>query len=162
MNRRIVFGIFGVLALCVCLVGGGVYLFIRSIDTVMPAGIEIEVGAPPQVPVDEPFAVDIRVTNETTAVHTIHSIDVSDSYLAGITVTSSEPPFTDSYAVPLVGFYSYTFNQSIPIRDARQVTMVMVGEEVGTFAGQIDVCIDSGSNCRSFAVETAVGADSGR
>ena len=162
MNRRTIFIVAAVLVLlCICAVGVVVVIILAG-SVEEPANVDISINAPAAVPLNEPFAVDVTIRNTAPSSQVLDSIDITDRYLAGIEVQQAEPAFSDSFAVPVVNYQSYTFQEEILSNSTMVVTFVMVGTTAGTYSGEFDVCINDGSSCLAVPVETAVGEMSGR
>ena len=162
MNRRLVLGCVLALGLCVCSTAVAAFFFVRTATVAEPGGVEITVDAPTQVPPGQPFAIDITVQNLGLERKVLDSIDVENSYLRGIALEATTPAFNNSFEIPLVGFQSYSFGETIAGNTTTRVTLEMVGEREGTFAGDIDVCINEATACLTFPVETTIGVGDGR
>ena len=167
MSKKRITGVSGgCLIVCLVLAAGAVfggrYLFRSAAGE--PATIDIQITAPSQVPVDEPFQILIRIIDIEPGgeAQLLHSIDISDSYLEGFELVETEPAFTNSFGIPFVNFQSYVFEQTIPQSGVTAVGFTMVGKEEGVYQGEIDVCIESGSLCKLTLIETTVGDANGR
>lgn len=119
-----------------------------------PTGIEIGVTVPGTVSVGESFELLVRVGNTAGESQTLDSIDFAEEYLEGISIQSADPDFSDSFAYP--GFYSYTFERSIPAGGELTVQFRAQAEQAGDFDGAVDVCINSPVNCLRETVRTSV------
>jgi hypothetical protein len=138
---------------------GGVCLPVRGGGGVCHDAIGVGWG---QAVAGEPFAIEVVVQNRMAEPQTIDSIDISRDYLAAITLEEAVPAFTEALTIPLVGFESFTFLQTIPPNGRTTITLIMSGAEEGTFAGELDVCVNSGNVCQLFPLETTIGAADGR
>ncbi|HEX9676356.1 MAG TPA: hypothetical protein VGA07_10275 [Anaerolineales bacterium] len=119
-----------------------------------PTGIQIGVIGPGTVTVGETFNLQVRVTNTSAEAQTLDSIDFGEEYLAGISILSADPSFSDSFEYP--GFYSYTFERSIPAGGELAVQFQAQAEQSGDFEGPLDICINSPVNCLNETVSTSV------
>lgn len=119
-----------------------------------PTGIQIGVIGPGTVTAGESFNLLVRVTNTSAEAQTLDSIDFGEEYLAGISILSSDPAFTESFPYP--GFYSYTFERSIPAGGEVAVQFRAQAEQSGDFEGMLDICINSPVNCLRETVRTSV------
>lgn len=160
MNKRWIAGclVMGVFA-CLC---GAVAAFATTQSALggarqSPGSVAITVTAPEAVRRNEPFAIEVVVQNRMAEPQTIDSIDISRDYLAAITLEEAVPAFTEALTIPLVGFESFTFLQTIPPNGRTTITLIMSGAEEGTFAGELDVCVNSGNVCQLFPLETTIG-----
>jgi hypothetical protein len=159
MSRKVVIGIIvGCGALCaiaavLALVAGGA--FYRWVVQ-EPENVKMGVEAPVSVVRGEPFIIEVRVENLAAEPQILDSIDIAEGYLSGIAIRSSDPPFTESYSLPVVDFRSYTLGQSIAAGETLVVRFDAVGLQAGDYAGEIDVCVGSGSVCTTFLTRTLV------
>ena len=114
---------------------------------------EIEIG-PGTATVGETFNPLVRVTSSSAEAQSLDSIDFGEEYLAGISILSADPSFSDSFEYP--GFYSYTFERSIPAGGELAVQFQAQAEQSGDFEGPLDICINSPVNCLNETVSTSV------
>ena len=162
MNRNIIIGIVTAIGLlCFCTVFGGGLFFLLSSSTT-PTDVQVTVDAPISVPLNEPYLVSINVQNLTAVSQILDSIDIQNSYLAEIRVEGVDPTYSDSFEIPWVGYQSYTFESTIPANRSIQVDFIMVGLTEGEYSGDVDICINNGSNCITKVVTTEIGTGSGR
>ncbi|HEX9677075.1 MAG TPA: hypothetical protein VGA07_13960, partial [Anaerolineales bacterium] len=119
-----------------------------------PTDIQIGVIGPGTVTVGETFNLLVRVTNTSAEAQSLDSIDFGEEYLAGISILSADPSFSDSFEYP--GFYSYTFERSIPAGGELAVQFQAQAEQSGDFEGPLDICINSPVNCLNETVSTSV------
>ncbi|MEZ4594070.1 MAG: hypothetical protein R3D55_23455 [Chloroflexota bacterium] len=160
-RKRIVVLILGLMALC----GGGTAVILLLIRIFFggilqePTAVEIQVDAPSQVVVNEPFVVTLQLTNIITASQTLHSIDLDEDYLAHVRLHSAAPAYQTSQPIPLTNFTSYAFDLTLPadvINRPTVVELTFVGQTVGEFSGVMDVCLEGGTLCQAVMLETAV------
>ncbi|WP_420641164.1 hypothetical protein [Candidatus Leptofilum sp.] len=121
-----------------------------------PTSVDVQLDAPAQVVLGEPFEVTLHLTNLITASQTLHSIDIATGYLDNVPLNRSEPAYTELKTLPLSRFTMVTFEQEIPVDGSTTVTLQFVGEAVGTFEGILDVCLQDGTLCLAVPLETAV------
>jgi hypothetical protein len=119
-----------------------------------PTGIQIGVIGPGTVTAGESFNLLVRVTNTSADAQTLDSIDFGEEYLAGISILSADPGFSESFPYP--GFYSYTFERSIPAGGEVAVQFRAQAEKSGDFEGPLDICINTPVNCLRETVRTSV------
>lgn len=120
-----------------------------------PTGVEIGVIGPGTVSVGESFNLLVRVRNTAGQSQTLDSIDFAEEYLEGVSIQSADPSYSDSFSYP--GFYSYTFERSIPAGSELTVQFRAQAEQSGDFEGALDVCINTPVNCVRETVRTSVG-----
>ena len=119
-----------------------------------PTDIQIGVIGPGTVTVGETFSLLVRVSNTSAEAQTLDSIDFGEEYLGGIGILSADPSFSGSFEYP--GFYSYTFERSIPAGGELAVQFQAQAEQSGDFEGALDICINSPVNCLNETVSTSV------
>ena len=154
-----------VVVLLTCFVFGlGTYLFFELIlgHPQEPDFITTHINIPASVPTNEPFEMRITVQNIASEEILLHSIDISNSYLEAINVTSISPQPTLEQNIPIVDFTSYSFAQSIPVGATQMVTFELVGIENGRFEGEVDICVEAGVICKLTFIETVIGNGNGR
>ena len=148
------------LILVVCLVGTAVTIIISRLlfGTVLnePTSVEMQLEAPSQVPLNEPFAVTLQVTNLMTTSQSLHSIDLDTEYLENVHLESSNPAFGRVRPLPLTGYASYSFDWLLPAGRTSTVELTFVPEKAGQFSGLVDVCLDDGTLCQALLLETEV------
>lgn len=115
-----------------------------------------EVDAPAIVPKGQPFTVTVRVYNDASSPQKLESLDISDDWLNGVTLTSSSPAYTDASHVPLDNTWSYTYGQTIPPGGSVEIQLQATGVAPGTHRGDIDVCVGGMARFNSYPVSTTV------
>jgi hypothetical protein len=122
-----------------------------------PEEVVIRVHAPTLVTKGDQVIIFVEVENTGTEPQLLHSVDVSSNYLSGIAIQGADPPFTESYKIPMgPDMLSYTFER--PIAPGGTTTVQFFGTAVGTgdFSGDIDVCVKSAILCETFLTRTIV------
>lgn len=149
--------------LSTCLMGTAVLiLFVRiQVGGVLkePVSVDVQIEAPEQVIVNEPFAVTLQLTNLFTATQTLHSIDFDSDYLENVRLSSAAPAYQAVRPLPFTNYTSYEFNHELPVNEFRRPTvieLIFVGETVGEFSGLMDICLADGTFCLALPLETAV------
>lgn len=144
----------------VCSVGTAVTIIISRLmfGTVLnkPTTLEVQLDAPQQVALNEPFAVTLQLTNIFTASQILHSIDLDTHYLENVSLNSSNPGYKDVQRLPLTHFVSYSFEWLLPAGRTTIVELMFVPEKVGQFSGLVDICLDDGTLCQAVSLETEV------
>lgn len=121
-----------------------------------PEGVRVAVEAPLEVRAGERFTLVARVANAGSEPRRLVSIDVSESYLRGLAVESTAPPFTTAGHVPIDDTMTYALGIEVPPGQSREVEFRMFAAHAGDFAGELDFCIDSEVRCVSFPARTIV------
>lgn len=148
-----VIGVVCVVLAATALITGGAFMK-WAMQT--PEDVNIQVDTPPQTTKGESVVLKIQVENTAAESQSLHSIDISSEYLAGILMVNAEPPFTESQQIPFVDMQTYTFEQEIAPETTLVVQLFGTAIKAGDFSGQIDVCINSGSVCDTFHARTVV------
>ncbi|MBK8903824.1 MAG: hypothetical protein IPM53_21765 [Anaerolineaceae bacterium] len=159
MERGRVLKLVGVVV-AVCVLGTAVVLVISRLmwGTVLnePTTIEVQIDAPEQVTLNEPFAVIIQVTSLITSSQVLHSIDLDTNYLDHVRLSGSAPAYQAVQSLPLTDFASYRFETELPALRSQAIELMFVGETVGEFSGVVDVCLEDGTLCVAQRLETEV------
>lgn len=161
MDRRVQIGIALVLVLivvcCVCTACGGLAVVGGWLYTMATEPFEavVSASAPSLVEKGESFVIEVTVENPTDEALLLDSIDIAESYLDGIHVERSEPPFGESYHLPIFDQQVHVFQKIIPAREELVVKLFAVALKTGDFAGVLDVCMDPGG-CQSHRARTVV------
>lgn len=104
-------------------------------------GVSVSIDSPLDVKVGEPFDLTVHVENvRDKRVLTVSDIDISDDYLEGFVVISTEPVSRSSMHVPIDNSMSYTFDSSVPAGATRSFVFTLRAEQAGIFRGDVDVC----------------------
>lgn len=160
MNKNVIIGIgAGCVFLCIIVTGVGLAIggtFFTWL-TEEPEQVTINVNAPTQTAKGNRIMIPITIQNTSAAPQVLDSIDIPMSYLNGIAIEGSEPEYIDSYPIPFADYHSYTFMREIAPGDTFVVRFFALAVKTGDFSGEIDICIDSGTNCASFYARTVVG-----
>lgn len=122
----------------------------------LPPEVQVEVEAPLSVASDAPFDIVARVTNDDDEAHTLVDLDVAQSYLAGIAVVGTDPPFSEALRVPIADVQSYTFHLAVPAGKVVEVRFHAVAAHPGDHEGTFDFCLDNEYTCVSYPVRTLV------
>ncbi len=141
----------------VVLLGFGGLLWVGSRT---PTNTDIMVDSPLSASVGDDVRIQISVTNTSSDVLELSSIDISLNYLGGFTITQVTPPYSDIGQYDSLGggetFQTYYFHQSID--PGNTLTILLEGTAVlpGDFSGSIDVCINSDFNCSTHIPRTVI------
>jgi hypothetical protein len=118
-----------------------------------PTTVAVQIEAPEQISLNDPFAVTIQLTNLITASQILHSIDVESSYLE---LSGSTPTYKAVRHIPLTNFSSYRFEEELLAEETVAIELIFVGQTVGQFSGLIDICFADGTLCLARPLETIV------
>lgn len=161
MNKKVLIGIgIGIILLCIVssvillLITGGGLMVQQSLKD--PENVNIVVDVPVQASKGETVTLDIRVENTATDAQLLHSVDIDSSYLAGVVIDEAVPPFSESAPIPVVDMQTYTFEKQIPAGETLVVQLNGTAVETGDYSGRVDICINTGSLCKTFTTRTVV------
>ena len=155
-NKNAIWIVIGCAAACliggiVLLIGGGA--MVRWIYQ-EPENINVDINTPIQVSKGDELVIEVRVENTSNDPQELDSIDIDSSYLEGIYKSSTEPDYTDYSLYDT--FESYYFERDIPANGSISVKFYGEAVKTGDFAGEIDVCVNSPSNCTGLPTRTIV------
>jgi hypothetical protein len=141
---------------CALTVAVGRLFFTLNIDA-EPNTVSIDVTAPETaVAPGEPFTVRVRIRNFLEEEQTLHSIDISDTYLQALSLQGSHPAFDRETNIPLVDFQSLLYEQPIQPGGTLNVELTFVAAGAGEVSGELDVCINAGGTCKLFPLTTSI------
>jgi hypothetical protein len=157
MNKKVVVGVLvGLALLCVCavvalvLAGAGVLGFAQ---VSVPYEAQVTVNAPTRVERDESFVIEVEIESLSSEAQILESIDIDLSYLEGIQIVRSSPPYRDTHLLaPLLEIRSHSFDYSIPAEGIVLVQLSASGVVEGDHSGEIYVCLNSAGNCQGSLV----------
>lgn len=100
--------------------------------------ITLTVEAPESVETGEAFAVVVTIDNKSTAARTISTIDLYDTYLAGVTLESASPAWTEKIRED--NYTMFSFPQTIQPGSSLTIKLNFVaGDKPGTYADDLEV-----------------------
>lgn len=148
----------GILLLCVCALsvavvlalGGSVFAFM-SADQVES---EIAVEAPARVERGSEFVISVRIQNTSEEEMLLDSIDVSETYLEGVSIARTDPPYRDS--IHILGYTSYDFRRPISVGGRLEIELQALALQAGDYRGEMDICLNTGFSCRTFQIRTMI------
>ena len=110
-------------------------------------GISVAIETPPAVTQGEAFEIRAIVTNRGEKPANLDSIDIGDSYLEGVSITSAEPPWIGTMHIPIDDTVSHDFQATVPAGQSLTVIFHAKATQRGTFSGDFDICVNSMMNC---------------
>lgn len=153
--KWIVIGVASLVGALVLCCGGGIGLLIYlSMQT--PEDITVATDVPVYVEAGEQFAFTITVQNTASEPQTLNSIDISESYLDGITIRSTSPAYSQSIPIPIADMQSYEFHRTIPAGGSLDVTFNATALQPGDYSGGVDIVINQDWSYLSRALRTVV------
>ena len=104
-------------------------------------GVSLSIDSPLDIKVGDTFKVTVNVKNEREKkMLMVSDIDISDDYIGGFVLVSTEPSPRSSMHVPFDNSISYTFDTPISAGDTKSYTFVLRAIQPGVFRGDVDVC----------------------
>jgi hypothetical protein len=161
-NKTMVWVALGCLAVVVCILAVVLFGFggLMWLGSQTPENADVKVNTPPNAGVGDDIKIQITVTNTSSEVLELSSIDISLNYLKGFTITQVDPPYSDIGQYDSLGggetFQTYYFYQSIEPGMTMTIVFDVKAVIPGDFSGVIDVCIDSDFNCVTNIPRTVV------
>ena len=161
LDRRLLIALVAGLALiCLCLcavvaASGGLLFFADDAGADYP--VEVAVAAPARARVGERFTIEIAIDNPTLEAHQLDSIDIDLSYLEGVEIMGSSPPYHETFLLtPLLPQRTFSFDTTIPAGETMVIELQAMPRPAGSYSGNIDVCIKSGGNCRATLLRAEI------
>ena len=130
------------LAVIAVLVVGGLWIA-NAVGA--PEDIRVTTSAPASARVGESVEIVVTIANDSDQSREINSIDIYNSYLEGIIIQGTQPGYIE--ASDYGSFSSYYFLRSLAANEAISITFIGEAVKTGDFSGDLDVCIDSETNC---------------
>ncbi len=100
-----------------------------------PKNIVVDVQAPSFVNEKEEFNIIDTVENTDKTPQELVSLDIADSYLKGISITRSEPLYTDDWHVPIANTRCYEYPIDIPDGGKQTVNLTAIPLKKATIQG---------------------------
>ena len=126
--------------------------------TPVPDGVTMWIESPTPVELHEQFPIATHIKNESTTNVTLRSLDIGDTYLEGISIDRSDPPFSDSEHVPIDNTVAHSFE--IDVTPGEHLVVIFYAEATrpGIHQGDFDICVNSLVNCDFQSITTRVEA----
>lgn len=122
--------------------------------------VTVDWDVPAALDLNEPFELDIAITNVSNSPVDLASMDINKEYLQGMLIQTTTPLYVNTYEYsPLGGgelFQTYSFNTSIA--PGETLTVTFRGQAVlrGDYPGTMIICINSSFNCKTISVRTII------
>lgn len=148
------------LALLACLCGGLIFCigsgYLVSL-VAQPYPVLVKVSVPIQAQWRDTVMLEILIENPTAEAHILDSIDIDLAYLEGFQIQRTAPPYSAMFSLePLLAQQTVQFGTTIPAAGELAVQIYVLALHPGDYAGQLDVCINTGANCQSHTLRTVV------
>jgi hypothetical protein len=121
--------------------------------------IKIDLTYPEKVKIGETFDLGIQISNLSNQPQFLDSIDLYTTYLKGFHLIGSEPPFIKSrviYPDTKAEYTTYAFEEDIDGKSSETVRFHLTAEKKGIFLGHVFVCVNAGTLCNNYKIETTV------
>lgn len=122
----------------------------------IPEGVTVWYESPSVVVLGDSFEIIAHVENASEATVVLSSIDIGDSFLAGIQVDRSDPVPYDLYHLPIDNTMSYVYDIDVPPSQDFSVTFHARAVAQGIQSGSFDFCVNSHINCDRRTISTRV------
>jgi hypothetical protein len=117
--------------------------------------VSISITSPLDVEVGETFEMIINIKNEREQkALMVSAIDISDTYLAGFVIISTDPTPESTMHIPFDNSLSHAFETSVPAGATAEFAFTLRAEEAGIFRGDVDLC--EGSRFTTTTAQTVV------
>ena len=111
-------------------------------------GLDYTVNSQVNVRLNQDFVLGIKLTNNDTQPKMLYSIGLPGSFLAGVAVRGSQPPFSDFASLPgSPNYVTFTYRISIPANRSLDLTFHLLALKPGDYSGKIKLCVDSPTDC---------------
>lgn len=133
--KALLIGCLSLVLMAIVAIGLGVaWLFIER------PTLDGSLDMPLQVTVGETFHATITASNGHDKTVTLDSIDISDTLLAGVQISSIEPDPESTTRVPVLDQRSWAFNTPVEPGATMTVRYTLRAVREGHFTGDIDLC----------------------
>jgi hypothetical protein len=102
--------------------------------------LDASLSLPSEVQLDSTLTMVVTTTNTHSEPVILDSIDMDDSFLAGLQVLSIDPEPTDTLHIPVINQRSWAFGKRVLPGSSLPVTFELRAVMEGHFSGDIDVC----------------------
>jgi hypothetical protein len=153
--KKLLVGCAAATALVVALLVAGL-VWVFSSSTV--DDVSVVVGGPVAVTEGDEFTLVLTVRNAAGRPQRLVDLDIADTYLDGVVLQASEPPFASSQHVPLDRSVSHSFDLPIPANGELVITLRALALRPGDFAGDFDICVNRSYACLPHHIRTIVRA----
>ena len=141
---------------------GIIFLFVTTagcLENPMNAGttnITVNIQSPSYVHEKEEFNIIVTIENTATNSQKFTSIDIASSYLEGISIISSDPPYDGELKVPIFNTQSYFYDIDILANEKIVINLSAVALTSGSYSGDMDICINADTDYLSKEMHTIV------
>jgi hypothetical protein len=132
-----------------------IFFFVSACSPV-PDGVSMWVESPGRVNLGEPFTFLAHIKNESEEGVVLHSLDIGDSYLSGVSIARSEPMFSELEHIPIDNTVEHSFEIHIPPGEHLVVTFHAEATAPGVQQGDFDFCVNSLVNCEFQTITTSI------
>ncbi|MBU1126662.1 hypothetical protein KJ758_03555 [Patescibacteria group bacterium] len=135
------------LAAVLVLVGGGCFS-----ENTTPVTIDV----PDNIVVGDEFDISVNIENADKDPLFLHSIDIGNTYLGGVTVYATEPEFSDLSDLIFEDMTSFALKTDIAEETTTKIILKAKATQAGIWIGGMDICFDKGANCVYSHITTNV------
>ncbi|MBT3240784.1 MAG: hypothetical protein HN357_07805 [Chloroflexi bacterium] len=123
-----------------------------------PEGAEFSLDVPAEVKVGEQFEIVISIENTQLEPQNLIAISFALDYLSGVEILDSDPTFIyqDEFEILEVPIQIFTYKEMILQDEIIEIRIFAEAVEVGDYAGEIQICLNSATNCERISTRTVV------
>ena len=123
-----------------------------------PEGAEFSVDVPSKVQVGEQFEIEISIENTQLEPQNLIAISFALDYLSGIEIIDSNPTFVyqDEFEILEIPIQIFTYEEMILQDEVVTINLLAEAIEVGDFGGEIQICLNTATNCVRIATRTVI------
>lgn len=134
-------------------IGGFAWIGLQS-----PEGAEISIDVPTEVQVGDQFDILVYVENTQLEPQNLIAISFADDYLTGVRVLDSNPTFIyqDTLEILEIPIQIFTYQEMILQGEILIINITAEAIRVGDFGGEIQICLNSPTNCERIPTRTII------
>lgn len=123
-----------------------------------PEGANISIDVPAEVQVGEEFKIIVNVENTQLESQNLIAISFALDYLTGVDILDSNPIFIyqDEFEILEMPIQIFTYQEMILQGETLVVYITAEAILVGDFGGEIQICLNSPTNCERIPTRTIV------
>ena len=104
-----------------------------------PENVRVDLSQPTRVRTGEKFDIELRIDNLARESQPLVDIDVAETYLEGIVIVGSDPPYRETFRS--FGMQTFEYDHDIPAGSSLTVKMHAEALKPGDFVGDVDVAV---------------------
>lgn len=113
----------------------------------VPDNVDAWLEVPDSVATGEEFEFEAHIRNASERSVALYSLDIGDTFLSGIEIIGTEPPFSESTHIPIDNTVEFLFETTIQSETEFVVVLRALAGREGLHQGDFDFCINSAVFC---------------